>query len=184
MHRSIAFTAFLALSWSNVAGLRCDMGATGHTAMAGSAHTSAHPPTPPRPVPSHAHDRAHTAETPSAPPPHQPRRPSRLPHDHGLQHRCAPPRPPARHDPHPHRSRPGGLPHPAHPRRCRPGSRDTASPPHGVTRRAPPGAHTTPEGHSGRPDGRASGVTAPMAREPCQSCESWRSRRRSPFRHT
>lgn len=77
MRRSVAFSALLVLSWSHVAGLRCDMGATAQNATAGSAHASAHPPAPRRPAPSHAYDLARAAETPS---PH--------PASHGAPHGC------------------------------------------------------------------------------------------------
>ena len=63
MSRSVAFVAFLALSWSHVAGLRCDMGATEQTAMAGS---------------SHAHAPAHSDATPTSP----------HPASHGAPHGC------------------------------------------------------------------------------------------------
>lgn len=65
MSRSVAFVAFLAISWSQVAGLRCEMG-TGAVAMsAGHMDASA----------SHGH---HTAPTP----------PTDHPADHGADHGC------------------------------------------------------------------------------------------------
>ena len=65
MSRSIAFVAFLAISWSHVAGLRCEMG-TGAVAMdAGHAAASA----------SHGH---HPTPTPSTP----------HPADHDSNHGC------------------------------------------------------------------------------------------------
>ena len=41
MNRSVAFVAFLALSWSHVAGLRCDMGSGGIAMAAGHGSHSA-----------------------------------------------------------------------------------------------------------------------------------------------
>ena len=78
MSRSVAFVAFLALSWSHVAGLRCDMGATEQTALAGSAHAAAHPPTPHQSAPSHAHGPTHADGTPTSP----------HPQSHGAPHGC------------------------------------------------------------------------------------------------
>lgn len=98
MSRSVAFVAFLALWWSNVAGLRCDMGAepiavaaahdvaTSHAHSPGHAHythsghgnTAADAPAPHPSAPSHAHDLAHAAETP----------PSPHPTNHGTPHGC------------------------------------------------------------------------------------------------
>ena len=65
MSRSVAFVAFLALSWSHVAGLRCDMGAASH------AHS---------PAPAHETHSGHAAaeDTPTTPP---------AP-DHGGSHGC------------------------------------------------------------------------------------------------
>ncbi|MCY4397728.1 MAG: hypothetical protein OXE96_00060 [Gemmatimonadetes bacterium] len=49
MRRPVALLAFLALSWSQLAALRCDMGAGGHAGThheAMSAETAHHAPTP------------------------------------------------------------------------------------------------------------------------------------------
>ena len=54
------------------------MGAMAQTAMAGSAHASAHPPAPRQPASSHAHDPARAAETPHTP----------HPANHGIPHGC------------------------------------------------------------------------------------------------
>ena len=72
MHRSIAFVAFLALSWSQLVALCCDMG----EGMAGQSATvaEAHPPA----TTPHAHHPAPTGDTPPAPP---------LP-NHGGSHAC------------------------------------------------------------------------------------------------
>lgn len=65
MSRSVAFVAFLAISWSHVAGLRCDMGASAIAMDAGHMDASA----------SHGH---HPAPAPSTP----------HPADHGSDHGC------------------------------------------------------------------------------------------------
>ncbi len=73
MHRSVAFVAFLALSWSQLVALHCDMGEgmASHSAAGADAH---HPPA----TTPHAHHPAPTTDTP--PTPHPP--------NHGGSHAC------------------------------------------------------------------------------------------------
>ena len=133
MHRSVAFVAFLALSWSQLVGLRCDMGTDRSMTAAHASTPASHAPAEHATTGADAHD----------------------PPDHGGGHDClmimacgfASVR----------QARPAAMIRfPAVfvaaaflnspiPRRCRPGSRDSPPSPHGVTNRAPPGAPITPQ---------------------------------------
>lgn len=73
MHRSLALVAFLALSWSHLAGLRCDMGVGALAMGEGRADATGDAGTP-----SHGHHPNPTAAT--LPTPH--------PTDHGSDHGC------------------------------------------------------------------------------------------------
>ena len=65
MSRPVALVAFLALSWSHAAGLRCDMGAGALAMDETHADASAEPATP-----SHSHHAARPGDGPPHPPDH------------------------------------------------------------------------------------------------------------------
>ena len=56
MHRSVAFVAFLALSWSQLVGLRCDMGADRSTTAAHASTPASHAPAEHATTGADAHD--------------------------------------------------------------------------------------------------------------------------------
>ncbi len=80
MSRPVAFVAFLAFSWSHVAGLHCDMGAGAFAMDAGHMDASA----------SHGHHATPAATTSPGHPPTPSAAPPTAPHptDHGGNHGC------------------------------------------------------------------------------------------------
>ena len=56
MHRSVAFVAFLALSWSQLVGLRCDMGTDRSTTAAHASTPASHAPAEHATTGADAHD--------------------------------------------------------------------------------------------------------------------------------
>ena len=61
MHRSVAFVAFLALSWSQLIALRCEMGTDGSTTAAHASTPANHAPAEHAPTGADAHDPPHHA---------------------------------------------------------------------------------------------------------------------------
>ena len=85
MSRPVAFVAILALLWSHVAGLRCDMGGSAVAMAAGHADVATHTGTTPG-----GHFTTHAAEASPihhAPPPTD-APPSPHPTNHGAPHGC------------------------------------------------------------------------------------------------